>query len=551
MTVSGPTRARRSSGTARAWAELRKGRWEAARAGFAQQVAQRRAPDALEGLSWAAWWLDDAETVFEARQAAYALYRQIGRPADAARMATWLAVDQLDFRGAAAVANGWLRRAGRLLDGLPTCPDHGWLAFHEGYVAYGRGDHEAARRDATAAAGIGRRLAVADLEMLGLALEGAVLVAEQELSDGMARLDEATALALEGGAQIPISTAWTCCFMVSACVSVRDYGRASEWCDRIAEFAERYGSRYMLAFCRSEYGAVRLARGRWTDAEAMLTAAHDDFVRSRPAWAGGPLVELAELRRRQGLASEAEALLRAVGASPAALLCRARVFLDQREPRRALELAERVLRRAPAGSLRRFPALEVVVRSRVARGELPAARRAAEALRETERRVSTPLLRAASELAEGIVAAAGGDHERARTLLEDAVDGFGREGAPFEEAQARLELAATLFAAGREAHAQSEVAEAREKLVVLGATGEAERARSLGAEPRVEEVTPREREVLALLARGLTNREIAAQLVVSEHTVHRHVTNILRKLRVPSRAAAAAHAVRAGIAGPA
>ncbi len=551
MTVSGPTRARRAAGTARAWAELHKGRWEAARAAFEQQVTLRRAPDALEGLSWAAWWLDDAETVFEARQAAYTLYRQIGRPADAARMATWLAVDQLDFRGAAAVANGWLRRAGRLLDGLPTCPDHGWLAFHEGYVAYGRSDHEAARRDAAAAAGIGRRLAVADLEMLGLALEGAVLVAEQQLEDGMARLDEATALALEGPAQIPISTAWTCCFMVSACVSVRDYGRASEWCDRIAEFAERYGSRYMLAFCRSEYGAVHLARGRWTDAETMLTAAHDDFARSRPAWAGGPLVELAELRRRQGLASEAEALLRTVGASPAALLCRARVFLDQREPRRALELAERVLRRAPAGSLRRFPALEVVVRSRVARGELPAARRAVEALRETERHVSTPLLRAAAELAEGIVAAGSGDHERARTLLEDAVDGFHRDGAPFDEAQARLELAATLFASGRAADAQSEVAEARETLAALGATGEAERARCLGAEPRIEKVTPREREVLALLARGLTNREIAAQLVVSEHTVHRHVTNILRKLRVPSRAAAAAHAVRAGIADPA
>ena len=60
-------------------------------------------------------------------------------------------------------------------------------------------------------------------------------------------------------------------------------------------------------------------------------------------------------------------------------------------------------------------------------------------------------------------------------------------------------------------------------------------------------MTPRQREVLLLLAEGLTNRQIAARLGVSEHTVHRHVANILRKLDVPSRAAAAAHAVRAGL----
>jgi DNA-binding NarL/FixJ family response regulator len=61
------------------------------------------------------------------------------------------------------------------------------------------------------------------------------------------------------------------------------------------------------------------------------------------------------------------------------------------------------------------------------------------------------------------------------------------------------------------------------------------------------EVTPREREVLGLLTKGLTNQQIAERLVVSEHTVHRHVTNILRKLDLPSRAAAAAHAVRSGL----
>jgi RNA polymerase sigma factor (sigma-70 family) len=68
----------------------------------------------------------------------------------------------------------------------------------------------------------------------------------------------------------------------------------------------------------------------------------------------------------------------------------------------------------------------------------------------------------------------------------------------------------------------------------------------LGADEPLHGLTPREREVLSLLAQGLTNRQIGARLVISEHTVHRHVSSILRKLEVPSRAAAAAAAVRAG-----
>ena len=92
-----------------------------------------------------------------------------------------------------------------------------------------------------------RQFRVPDLEMLGLAIEGATLVACARVEEGMRCLDEATATALRGVATVPISGAWACCFLVTACTAVRDYQRAFEWCDRIAEFAERYGSRYMLA----------------------------------------------------------------------------------------------------------------------------------------------------------------------------------------------------------------------------------------------------------------------------------------------------------------
>jgi RNA polymerase sigma factor (sigma-70 family) len=153
------------------------------------------------------------------------------------------------------------------------------------------------------------------------------------------------------------------------------------------------------------------------------------------------------------------------------------------------------------------------------------------------------------------MAAAAGDHDRARTLLEDAADGFQRSGAPFEAAVARVELATSLAGLGQAGEAEREAEAALARLLELGAVVEAERARRTrdacargDAGPlALAELTPREGEVLRLLADGLTNRQIAERLVLSEHTVHRHVTNILRKLGLPSRTAAAAYAVRAGI----
>jgi DNA-binding NarL/FixJ family response regulator len=153
-----------------------------------------------------------------------------------------------------------------------------------------------------------------------------------------------------------------------------------------------------------------------------------------------------------------------------------------------------------------------------------------------------------------MLAAAGGAHDRARPPLEDAVDGFERSGGPFEAAEARLQLAATLAALGRADAARGEVGIVVERLSALGAGHAADQARRMlrtcerdaGRSP-LGELTARERAVLRLVAGGSTNLQIAQRLVVSEHTVHRHVTNILRKLDLPSRTAAAVWAVRSGL----
>ena len=395
------------------WVDLAGGRWAAALACFERAVASKETPEAHEGLSWAAWWLDDADVVFAARDRAYRLYKQRGDRPAAARMATWLACDELDFHGAFAVASGWLGRARRLLGELEPGVEHGWLAFFEGYIASGAGDSDRAIELAVEAAAIGRRLEVPDLQMLGLALEGATLVAGAHVDEGMRRLDEATAAALEGEAEVAIAGAWACCFLVTACSAVRDYERASEWCDRIAEFAERYGSRYMLAFCRAEYGGVHLWRGSWRAAEEVLEASVEDFSRSRPAMVGGALAALAELRRRQGRSEEA-------------LVC------SDRPARRHRHSCAR--RGSRSNGDRRFERSSwasgcfASCRSTAAwigrprwscwsaRGSLAESStrrvRALESLREIDRLVGTAPLRASADLAEGLVAAASGEHER-------------------------------------------------------------------------------------------------------------------------------------------
>jgi ATP/maltotriose-dependent transcriptional regulator MalT len=217
------------------------------------------------------------------------------------------------------------------------------------------------------------------------------------------------------------------------------------------------------------------------------------------------------------------------------------VLLDDGAATDAAGLLERLLRGLPAERrLDRAPVVELLVSARIAEGDLEAARAPLAELRVVAELVGTETLRACADLTEGRLALAEGDAPRARTLLEDAEDVFTRAGARFEAALTQLELARCLDALGRGKAGEDLARSAHAALTELGAG-----ARE--PEPPLPELTAREREVLGLLAEGLTNQQIGDRLVVSEHTVHRHVTSILRKLGVPSRAAAAAQAVRSGL----
>ena len=146
-------------------AALARGAWAEARASFEAALGEGESAEALEGLSWAAWWLDDVDACFDARERAYRAYRAAGDLRGAARMALWLSDDYSEFRRKEAVSGGWFQRAARLLEELPPAPEHGWLAVFEAHATLAAGDPEGALRLAGEARELGRELGAVDVEM--------------------------------------------------------------------------------------------------------------------------------------------------------------------------------------------------------------------------------------------------------------------------------------------------------------------------------------------------------------------------------------------------
>ena len=540
------------------WEALGRMEWAEAFACFEAAVTHDPSAEALEGLGLAAWWLDDAVTMFDVRERAYRLYRRRGDSRSAGRVATLLGIDYHQFRGDTAIGSGWLRRAHRLLDELPRAPEHGWLWIWEGQIALIVGNDPAtARRLGADAAKLGRSLGLIDIEMTGLGLEGLALVAEGDVAAGMARLDEATTAAVGGEMSVPNAIGATCCYLILACERVRDFDRAVQWCRKVQDFCREVRWPSLFAVCRTHHAAVLLWQGAWSEAEAELEAATRELEATRPGDMVSAIVRLAELRRRRGRFAEAGALLERVGFIPHAFFVLAALALDRGDEADALDLANRFLRHIPRESRAdRAGAFELAVQAQAALGRTDDAHAALVELEALANTFATDPMRASVALAHGLVAAADGDDAGARRHLEDAIDLFGRSGAPFETARTRLELAPVLARLGRPDLAAHEARTAHESLSSLGARHEADRAAALLAElgapapsrrGRGEPVfglTAREVEVLRLVAQGFTNQQIAEALTLSEHTVRRHVANILRKLAVPSRTAAVALAGR-------
>ena len=539
------------------------GAWADARQAFQTALALEETPEALEGLALAAWWLDLADIVFDARERAYLAYRGQDDNVAAARIAVWIAWDSAAFRGEEAVANGWLQRARRLLDGVPDSASHAFLAERAAVFALlDHGKPEDAEALATEAVRVGEAIGSVDHEMVGRALRGFARVTTGRAADGLRELDEVSAAILAGEMNDRLLIGLAGCYLIAACDRIRDHGRAVQWCDRIKAHSRKWGLRPLFAVCRTQYASVCMWRGAWDEAERELTSACDELSVCRPGMTTEGLARLGELRRRQGRLDEASALFEKSGTHPVALLGRAAVTLDRGDARSAAELVDRYLRRlAPANRTERAGALELLIRAETMTdgGNLASARTALEELTAIAAEAQTTPLKAAASHAAGLFALAEGRLDDARRSVEDAVDFFGSSGAPFETAHARADLARVFDRLGRADAAVAELDRALDAFRTLDAKSEFAAATALreqlAASPstkpfeaaEVATLTPRELEVLRLISSGLSNHAIAERLFISEHTVHRHVANTLTKLNVPSRSAAVASAARLGL----
>jgi LuxR family maltose regulon positive regulatory protein len=543
---------------------LARGAWAEAREAFERALGDRELPEALEGLGNAAWWLDLSDLVFDSRERAYRLYLARGDPAQAARVAVWLAWDYWAFRGESAVANGWLQRARRLLDGLPSCSERAWLEVREGSLCLlEEGDPVRALALAAEGIRIAREVGNIDLEMLGRAVQGLALVATGAVSEGMSNLDEVNAAVIAGELTDRVAIGLAGCYLIAACQRVRDYDRAVQWCKRLKEFCAKWGLRPLFAVCRTQYASICLWRGTWIEAEQELCAASDELAATRPAMKSDALVRLAELRRRQGRLAEAAALVDQTPPHGAGLLERAELAFDCGDYPAAAERAEQYLRHVPTSNRTdRASGLEILVRALTCLQDWEHARVALDELSGIAALVATLPLRAAASFASGYIALGENKADAARRCFEDAVDLYLRSGAPFEVGRARIELARALGKVGRFEAALEEAQRAEILLSELKAELESARAHSVLEElatlqqsdqtavslkVKSGELTRREIEVLRLVAEGLNNQRIAERLFVSDHTVHRHLANILNKLDVSTRAAAVAQAARRGL----
>lgn len=509
----------------------------------------RAEADRLEVVADAAWWLGRLDECIDARQRAYHAFDERDDRRAAGRCAVWL-YEQHGQRGRPAIASAWLQRARRALEDDRDCVEHGALLLREAELAHGDGRLDAAADLARRALVLGRALRSADLEAEALQTIGRVLVDGGDVEGGLAHLDEAMLLAVEGRLG-PYSTGKVYCSLISACEDVGDVRRAAEWTEATARWARQHPFAIFPGICRIHRAVVLDRRGSLADAERELTLACSELLSSHVPNAAAAYAEAGDIRRRLGdLDRSEEAFARAEQLSGRVCAGTALLRLAQGRIEDAARIVAACLEDPPANALARARLLPAVAQVAIAAGDLPAARARVAELSSIAGSFDTPLLRAMDALARGRIQLAAGDAGGACTTLRDALHRWQELDVPYEVATTRTLLAQALHEDGDDGAARASFAAARTLFDRIGARLDRDRAELVvrdGTRAWPRGLTDREAEVLGLVATGLSNKEIAAQLGLSVKTVSRHLSNIFTKIDVSSRSAATAFAFEQGI----
>ena len=532
-------------------AHLLAGRWSEARAAFEVALSESESAEVLHGLAEARWWAGDIPESVELYQRAFNRHREEGNAYGAAWAAITLFITYKNCLGNNAAADGWLSRAESVVAAVDPAPIQGWLLGMRGYVLIDQ-DLSAAESLMRQALEHALQTGDRDLELVTRADLGVVLAKQGHTQDGMRLIDESMA-GLSAGENRRLDTVvFVCCIMMTACELVYDLERANHWAHVTDQFLATYGCPFLFAECRALYGGTLVAAGRWAEAERELGSAIKLTAGAYAPVHAMAVAGLAELKLRQGLYEEAEALLAGVDHDLETAFSLAALKLARGEHAVAVALLERILRSHDEDSIETLRALEALIEAQLLAGDVDAARVALARLLACFEAKPWVEASARCALASGRLARAEGRVETALGHFEKSADCFSRLELPYEAARVRLEIAVTAVESTPDL-AALEAQAALRTLERLGAAADADRAagllRGLGVPSRpgprnLGLLTERETEVLRLLSLGLSNPEIAERLVISRKTAAHHVSNLLSKLGVRNRAEAVAYAAR-------
>jgi ATP/maltotriose-dependent transcriptional regulator MalT len=507
--------------------------------------AQPLGGDDLFLLSICAGLLGRDEDFVRLLERAHRASLEAGESERAARAAFWL-VMRLGSLGERARASGWFARSKRLLDrDGRDCVERGYLllpAAREHLIA---GQPEAAYDAASEAVGFGERFGDRDLVAFARNLQGEALLRQGQVDRGLALLDEAM-VSVTAGEVSTLITGLIYCSVIQCCQRVYALGRAREWTDALADWCAAQPGITFTGNCLVHRSEILQLNGAWPEAiEEARRAAERISEKTDSRAAAGALYQQAEMHRLRGEFGPAEEAYRAAsrrGLEPQPGLALLRMVQGRTDT--AVSQIRRLLG-ATADRLQRARLLPACVEILLEAGDVDEARRASRELDETAKSLNAEVLNAMAAHARGAVALAEGDARGALGHLRQSLEGWQRVGAPYIEARLRVLVGLACRALGDEEGARLELDAARAVFDELGAAPNLARLDGLAKETpsaRPHGLTPRELQVLLLVAAGKTNKAIAAELSLSEKTVDRHISNIFTKLDVPSRAAATAFA---------